>query len=118
MYGNLQDDLPILSGKQRTMFGPLVLKLTFVFAITGHGIDLGSTQNCIGARRCTELNPFLLRFENPIGFSVAKMGLAGATEVVIYDFSKKYTKEATLTNIAIGTVFTYIGFRNYNLTKE
>lgn len=100
------------------MFGPFIIKLTFVFAITGHGIDLGSTQHCIGRGVCRELNPILLRFENPIGFSAAKMGLAGSTEIVVYDFSKKQPITAALTNVAIGTAFTCIGFRNYNLVKK
>jgi hypothetical protein len=46
------------------------------------------------------------------------MGLAGSTEVVIYDFSKKEPVVAVLTNIAIGTTFTYLGIRNYNLVKN
>ena len=100
------------------MIGNWVIKFSFVFAMTGHGIDLSSTQRCIGANVCRELNPFLARFENPIGFATAKMVVAGSTEVVIYDFSKDNRPIAIITNIAIGSVFTGLGIRNWNKTKN
>jgi len=91
---------------------PWLLKLSFVFAISGHGADLASTEHCLGAGRCREMNPWLARFEQPAVFGAAKMGVAGVSEWGVYELSKTHPKIAFWTNVAIGASFTGVAIHN------
>ncbi len=95
-----------------TMLLPWLLKGSFAFAAFGHGIDLGTTQRCIGEGRCTELNPWLARYEDAVGFSAAKGIVAGGTGIVIYEMSKDYKGLAIGVNVTIGGAFTALGLHN------
>jgi hypothetical protein len=98
-------------------FVPTLLKISFALAVTGHGIDLGATQRCIGAGRCTELNPWLMRYENAVGFSAAKLGVASGTEIMVYEFSKQRRGLAIGVNFTIGGGFTGLGIRNERISR-
>lgn len=66
----------------------IVFRATLASAVVAHAADLAETQRCLGSGRCRELNPWLLRFDNPTGFAVAKMSLATATlwaTTAVYD---------------------------------
>lgn len=90
----------------------MILELTFVFAIAGHGADLASTEHCLGARTCTELNPWLVRYSNPVAFGISKMAVAGISEVFLYKYSKTHPKVAGAINLLVGSTFTAIAIRN------
>lgn len=92
----------------------MILEITFAFAVTAHGLDLGTTMNCIGAGTCREANHLLARFKNPIAFSAAKMGVASASEIGIYKLSQNHRKLAIIANLAIGSAFTAVAVHNYN----
>ena len=96
---------------------PWLLKLSFVLAIAGHGADLASTEHCLGSGRCRELNPWLARFENPGVFGAAKMGVAGVSEVWLYDLSKSHPNIAFWSNLAIGATFSAIAAHNARVSK-
>jgi hypothetical protein len=93
------------------------LKFSFVVAIAGHGADLASTEHCLGANTCRELNPWLARYDNPALFGAAKMGVAGVSEVWLYDLSKSHPKLAFVANLAIGATFTGIAAHNARQTR-
>lgn len=44
--------------------------------VVAHSTDLAVTQRCLGEGRCRELNPWLMRFNQPVPFAVAKMSIA------------------------------------------
>lgn len=96
---------------------PFLLKLSFIIAVAAHGADLASTENCLGAGRCKELNSLLARYNDPIIFGAAKMGVAGASEVLIYDMSKNHPKLAFLTNLGVGVAFTAIAVHNAKVAR-
>jgi hypothetical protein len=96
---------------------PFWLKFSFIVAIAGHGGDLASTEHCLGAGRCRELNPWLARFNDPAAFGAAKMGVAGVSEVWLYDLSKSHPKLAFVANIAIGATFSAIAMHNSQQAK-
>lgn len=97
---------------------PSLVKLSFVLAVTGHGVDLAATENCLGAGRCRELNPWLVRFENPAAFGAAKMGLGGSTELLVYHFVPDHRNLVIAVNFTIGGTFTGIGIRNVRAAQR
>lgn len=99
------------------MFWGIAFKISFVFAGVGHMVDTSATQRCLGARACTELNHFLARFDNPVGFALAKGIVAGGTEIVIFDFTKENKPLGIIVNSAIGSGFTYLGYRNWKIAN-
>jgi hypothetical protein len=96
---------------------PILLKISFVFAITGHSFDLASTVDCRARLKCTEANHWLGRFADPIAFTAAKMPIAGVSEVWIYDLSKDHPKWAIVINTAVGTGFTALAVHNRKVSR-
>lgn len=80
--------------------------------LTGHAMDLASTQRCLGAGRCTELNPLLARYESPVTFTAAKFGLAAAQLWATRRMKRTHPKIATVANFAIAAGFTALAIRN------
>ena len=80
--------------------------------MVGHSLDAASTQRCLGAGRCRELNPYLARFDNPVAFTAAKSGLAVVQLWTMRKLHKSHPKLATAANFAIGAAFTSIALRN------
>jgi hypothetical protein len=81
--------------------------------LIGHAADIGSTQRCLGASRCVELNPWLGRFESPVGFTLAKSALAVGQLIVTRRMKAAgHPKRAAVTNYAIAGAFVGIALRN------
>ncbi len=92
-------------------------RASLVAAVAAHGADLAATENCIGAGRCTELNPFLLRFAQPGVFGAVKMGVAGLS---LWATAKIYESHPTLAvwlNVAQCAGFSAIAIRNARVIR-
>jgi hypothetical protein len=86
--------------------------------LTGHGMDIASTQRCLGAGRCRELNPWLARVSSPVGFTLSKFGLAAAQLIVTRRMKAAgHPKWAAVTNYAIAAAFVSIAIRNEQVGK-
>lgn len=86
--------------------------------LTGHGLDAASTQRCLGAGRCRELNPWLARVQNPVGFTLSKFGLAAAQLIVTRRMKAAgHPKWAAVTNYAIAGAFVGIALRNQSVGR-
>jgi hypothetical protein len=96
----------------------LLYKLSLIFALASHGADLASTENCLGAGKCHELNPWLARFNKPVAFGFAKAGVAAASEVGIDHFKETHPKWATALNFGIGATFTGIAIHNAKVAGQ
>jgi hypothetical protein len=84
--------------------------------LTGHALDAASTQRCLGAGRCRELNPWLARANSPVGFTAAKFGLAAAQLIVTRRMKAAgHPKWAAVTNYAIAAGFVAIAVRNQRI---
>ena len=95
----------------------MLLELSFVFAMGAHGADLASTEHCLGAGRCREMNPWLARFEQPVAFGFAKMGVAAGSDLMVRKIAKTHPRLAVVTNLAIGAAFTGIALRNARVSQ-
>jgi hypothetical protein len=91
-------------------------KVSLVCAVAAHGADLAETENCIGAGKCREMNPWLVRFEQPATFGAAKMGVAAGslilTDKVWQQESKKLKIAAVSANFAQCGAYAYVAKRN------
>lgn len=96
---------------------PLLYKLSLVAAIAAHGADLATTEHCLGAGRCHEMNPWLARFEQPAVFGAAKMGVAAGGLWGIDMFAEKHPKWATVINFTIAGAYTGIAIHNARVTR-
>jgi hypothetical protein len=86
--------------------------------LAGHGMDIASTQRCLGAGRCRELNPWLARLDNPVGFTAAKFGLAAAQLIVTRRMKAAgHPKWAAVTNYAIAAGFAALAIRNERIGR-
>lgn len=91
---------------------PILLKLALVAAMAAHGADLASTEHCLGAKTCHELNPWLARFDNPAAFGAAKMGVAAAGAYGTLELEKNHPKWAFWLNVGIAGAYTGIAAHN------
>lgn len=92
-----------------------VYRISEAVAVIGHGADLGSTQRCLGSGRCKELNPWLVRFNEPLTFAVAKMSVAS---IGIWAASKIPNKTlGAIVNFGVGSAFLAIAVRNTQVGK-
>lgn len=80
-------------------------------------LDAAATQRCRGAGRCHELNPWLARYDSPVRFTAAKIGVTGLQLWAVRKLRPTHPKLATLTNFAIGAGFTAIAIRNERIGK-
>jgi hypothetical protein len=81
-----------------------------VVTVLGHSADLAATQRCLGSGRCHETNPWLLRFQRPTGFALAKMSVAS---VGLWATRKIPNKTiGAIVNYSIGVGFCAIAVRN------
>lgn len=94
-----------------------LLKLSFIFAIGAHGADLSTTMYCLGKGTCKEVNMILARIESPKYYGGFKMGVAGGSEVLVYNFSKEHPKWAIVINSIVGATFTGIAIHNSKVGK-
>lgn len=89
-----------------------LLKLTLVTALAAHGADLASTENCLGAKRCHELNPWLARVDQPIAFGAAKMGVAGLGLYGSEKLEANHPKWALVLNLTVTGAYSAIAVHN------
>lgn len=92
-------------------------KLSLVFALSAHGADLASTEHCLGAGRCREMNPALARFTQPAIFGAAKMGVAGAGLLGTHELHTNHPKLATVLNLAVGAGFSAVAYHNTKVSN-
>jgi len=95
---------------------PLLLKLSMVTAIAAHGADLASTEHCLGANRCREMNPWLARFDQPAIFGAAKMGIAAGSLWGTSLLAREHPKLAVAVNLAMTGAFAGIAVHNAKVT--
>lgn len=87
-----------------------------IAALAAHGADLASTEHCLGAGRCQELNPYFFHFsDQPVVFGALKMAGAG---LGVWAASKIPNKTvATLVNFSIAGVFTFVAYHNTQVLR-
>ena len=95
-----------------------IFYLSEAVAVTGHAADLASTQHCLGAGRCHELNPLLARYDNPVAFSVAKFSVVSLQLWAVRKMRPTHPRLAILTNIAIGSGFLALGLHNQKVSNR
>lgn len=79
----------------------------------GHAIDTATTQHCLGAGTCHELNPYLGRFKNPIGFTTAKIGIGFAQLYIVRKVARyKSPKLASIFNVVVSSALTTVAIHN------
>jgi len=86
-----------------------------ITSATAQASDLATTMYCMGAKLCTEANPWLARYKNPVGFAVAKTTVAAGSLILLDHYAQRGKKEkviVTITNFAIGGAFFYIASHN------
>jgi hypothetical protein len=91
---------------------PFLLKLTLITSLAAHGADLASTQNCLGAGRCHEMNPALARFHSPAAFGAAKMTVAGLGTYGSMKLQEEHPKLAIVLNVAVTGAYSSIAYHN------
>ena len=83
------------------------------WAVLGsHALDAAASQRCIGSGKCRELNPWLARYNSPVRFTAAKVGVAGLQLWAVRKLRPSHPKLATLTNYTIAAVFSALAIRN------
>lgn len=83
------------------------------WAVLGaHALDASATQRCVGSGRCRELNPYLARFDQPVAFTSAKVGLAWVQLWAVRKIRLTHPRLATATNYAIALGFGALAIRN------
>ena len=83
------------------------------WAVLGaHALDASATQRCVGSGRCRELNPYLARFDQPVAFTGAKVGLAWVQLWTVRKIRPTHPRLATVANYAIALGFGALAFRN------
>ena len=83
------------------------------WAVLGaHALDASATQRCVGSGRCRELNPYLARFDQPVAFTGAKVGLAWVQLWAVRKIRPTHPRLATVANYAIALGFGALAFRN------
>ncbi len=85
--------------------------------VMGNGLDLASTQRCLGSGRCHETNPALARFDDPLVFTAAKFGVAGIGLWATRKLHTSHPTIASIVNFAIGGAFTSLAIHNTRVGK-
>lgn len=87
-------------------------RISMVTAMAAHGADLATTEHCLGAGLCHELNPFLLRFNQPATFGAVKMGVAALQLWGVAKIHERWPKAATTLNFVTTGIFSAIAAHN------
>lgn len=87
-------------------------RTTLVAAVVAHAMDLAETEHCLGAGKCTEVNPWLARFESPSGFAAAKMTVACLSLWATAKLHENHPTLAMWTNLAVASGFSAIAMHN------
>jgi len=92
-------------------------KISLVLAIAAHGSDLASTEHCLGAGRCREMNPWLARFDQPAVFGAAKMGVAAGSLWGVDRLHASHPRLATVATLVMAGSFAGIAIHNAQVTR-
>lgn len=85
----------------------------------GHAIDTATTQHCLGAGVCRELNPYLGRFNNPIAFTTAKIGVGIIQLYLTRRLARiENPKLAAVVNFAVTSALTSVAIHNQRLMSK
>jgi hypothetical protein len=84
--------------------------------IVGHVTDTATTQRCRGEGTCRETNPWLLHFDNPIAFGVAKASVGAGGLWLTDRIENKWIAGAM--NFAVGGFFLGVAIHNYQVTHR
>lgn len=106
-----------LTSPARAQEHQTAVRASMVAAIVAHSMDLAETEHCLGAHKCTEMNPFLVRFTSPSGFAVAKMGVASLTLWGVAKIAELKPRLAILVNCVTAGAFAGIAVHNAKVTK-
>ncbi len=77
-----------------------------------HALDAASTQRCLGSGRCREANPYLARFDQPVAFTGAKVGLAWVQLWAVRKIRPSHPRLAAVVNFGIAGGFAALAIRN------
>jgi hypothetical protein len=94
----------------------VLFRISMVAAVAGHGADLGITENCLGAGRCREMNPWLARYDNAAVFGAAKMTVAGLALWATSKLHDTHPTLATIFNFAQAGAYVAIAARNTRIS--
>lgn len=89
-----------------------LLKVTLLASLAAHGSDLATTEHCLGAGKCHELNPWLARFDQPAAFGAAKMGVASLGTYGSMKLETNHPKWALVLNLTVTGAYTAIAVHN------
>ena len=110
-----------VAARAQSPWGPLdrglVFDLSEYAVVTGHALDLASTQRCLGSGRCHEANPWLARYSNPLTFTAAKFAVAGVGLWVVRKVQPRHPRLAAVANYAVGAGFSALAIRNQRIGK-
>jgi hypothetical protein len=94
-------------------------RISLVAAIAAHGADLATTEYCLGAKRCTEVNPWLTRFSTQPGvFGATKMGIAALSLWAVAKVRESNRPLAIIINVGMAAGFTAIAIHNTRETNK
>ena len=103
--------------------GRILFRLTAGGAVVGHALDTATTMFCRGEGSCTEANPWLARYQNPIPFATGKtvvaVGSIWATAAIYDRCENPRCKWAAIgLNVAQTVGFTWIAIRNDRFRRQ
>lgn len=87
-------------------------------AITIHGADLGTTENCIGAEKCVEMNKWLGRFNQPAIFGGVVMAQTAVTEWAVDKLHDDHPRLAHITHVGIIVGYSFVVANNVKQTRR
>ena len=94
-------------------------RISLVAAVSAHGADLATTEYCLGAKRCTEINPWLTRFSTQPGvFGATKMGIAALSLWGVAKIRESNRPLAIIVNFGMAAGFTAIAIHNSRQTAK
>lgn len=99
-----------------------IFRASLATAVVAHALDTATTADCRARKVCTELNPWLLRYERPIPFAFAKTTLATLSlwaTAEVYDRCETKTCRwlAIGLNVAQTVGFSWIAARNARVSR-
>ena len=106
----------LIGGQLQTAHAADTFAVSEGFVVFGHSYDLATTERCLGAKTCHELNPYLARFDSPLAFTAAKIPLALVQLWLVRKLHDTHPTLAPGINLATGAFFTGLGARNERLT--
>lgn len=81
------------------------------------GADLASTERCLGARACQEVNPVLswASSRNSLVFGVTKMAMTGLVMYLVHKLFETHPRIAFVVGTGISSLWAYTAYRNSRL---